>query len=67
MRTPLNAIVGMNDLLRDTSLNSEQAEMVKAMHEASQSMLKLIENVLDIPRSRPARSISKKPISTCIA
>jgi two-component system sensor histidine kinase RpfC len=50
MRTPLNAIVGMNDLLRDTQLNSEQSEMVKAMHEASQSMLKLIENVLDISK-----------------
>jgi two-component system sensor histidine kinase RpfC len=50
MRTPLNAIVGMNDLLRDTQLSSEQGEMVKAMHEASQSMLKLIENVLDISK-----------------
>ncbi len=50
MRTPLNAIVGMNDLLRDTPLNSEQGEMVKAMHEASRSMLKLIENVLDISK-----------------
>ena len=50
MRTPLNAIVGMNDLLRDTPLSAEQAEMVKAMHEASQSMLKLIEDVLDISK-----------------
>src|SRR5690242_6952566 len=50
MRTPLNAIVGMNDLLRDTELNTEQAEMVRAMHEASRSMLKLIENVLDISK-----------------
>jgi two-component system sensor histidine kinase RpfC len=50
MRTPLNAIVGMNDLLRDTSLNAEQAEMVRAMHEASQSLLKLIEDVLDISK-----------------
>ncbi|HVQ62214.1 MAG TPA: ATP-binding protein, partial [Burkholderiales bacterium] len=50
MRTPLNAIVGMNDLLRDTPLSSEQSEMVKAMHEASHSMLKLIEDVLDISK-----------------
>jgi len=50
MRTPLSAIIGMNDLLRDTSLNAEQSEMVKAMHEASQSMLKLVENVLDISK-----------------
>src|SRR5437899_3205523 len=50
MRTPLNAIVGMNDLLRDTASNTEQAEMVKAMHEASRSMLKLSEDVRDISK-----------------
>ncbi len=50
MRTPLNAIVGMNDLLRDTALNAEQADMVSAMHMASQSMLKLVEDVLDISK-----------------
>ena len=50
MRTPLNAIIGMNDLLRDTELNADQAEMARAMHEASRSMLKLIENVLDISK-----------------
>jgi two-component system sensor histidine kinase RpfC len=50
MRTPLNAIIGMNDLLRDTPLTPEQAEMARAMHEASRSMLKLVEDVLDISK-----------------
>src|SRR5262249_46387909 len=50
MRTPLNAVIGMNDLLRDTPLNAEQSEMVRAMHEASHSMLQLIEDVLDISK-----------------
>ncbi|HEY6864359.1 MAG TPA: ATP-binding protein [Burkholderiales bacterium] len=50
MRTPLNAIIGMNDLLMDTSLNPEQTEMARAMHDASRSMLKLVEDVLDISK-----------------
>jgi len=66
MRTPLSAIIGMNDLLRDTALNTEQGEMVKAMREASQSMLKLIGTCSTSPRSRPAKSTSRRLILTCM-
>jgi two-component system, sensor histidine kinase RpfC len=50
MRTPLNAIIGMSDLLSDTQLNVEQGEMVRSMYDASRSMLKLVEDVLDISK-----------------
>src|SRR5262249_48625401 len=35
MRTPLNAIVGMADLLRDTSLTREQADMLQTLRSSS--------------------------------
>jgi len=50
MRTPLNAIIGMSDLLRDTSLNREQADMLQTLHGSSQVMLGLVEDVLDFSK-----------------
>jgi signal transduction histidine kinase len=31
MRTPLNAIIGMADLMRDTTLTREQADMLQTL------------------------------------
>jgi len=50
MRTPLNAIIGMSDLLRDTPLNREQADMLQTVHGSSQVMLGLVEDVLDFSK-----------------
>jgi len=50
MRTPLNAIIGMSDLLRDTPLNREQADMLQTMRGSSQVMLGLVEDVLDFSK-----------------
>ena len=50
MRTPLNAIIGMSDLLRDTSLNREQADMLQTLRGSGKLMLGLVEDVLDFSK-----------------
>jgi two-component system sensor histidine kinase RpfC len=50
MRTPLNAIIGMADLLRDTALTREQADMLQTLRSSSHIMLGLVEDVLDFSK-----------------
>lgn len=50
MRTPLNAIIGMSDLLRDTPLNREQADMLQTLRGSGRLMLGLVEDVLDFSK-----------------
>lgn len=50
MRTPLNAIVNMGGLLRDTPLNREQIDMLQTLAGSSQVLLGLVEDVLDFSK-----------------
>lgn len=50
LRTPLNGVIGVGDLLRETKLNFEQKELVNTMHSSANTLLELIENVLDIAK-----------------
>jgi len=50
LRTPLNGVIGVGDLLRETKLNYEQKELVNTMHSSANTLLELIENVLDIAK-----------------
>lgn len=47
VRTPLNAIVGLTDLLRNTGLGDEQREYVDLLQRSAGNLQGLIENVLD--------------------
>ena len=50
LRTPLNGVIGMGDLLRETNLSYEQRELVGTLHSSANTLLELIENVLDIAK-----------------
>ena len=50
MRTPLNAIIGMADLLRDTALTPEQADMLQTLRGSSRLMLAQVDDVLDFSK-----------------
>lgn len=50
IRTPLNAIIGMSYLLLDTRLDNEQDEYVKILKNASNILLGLITDILDLAK-----------------
>lgn len=57
LRTPLNGVIGMGDLLRETKLSFEQHELVNSMHSSANTLLDLIENVLDISKIEAGKLI----------
>jgi two-component system sensor histidine kinase/response regulator len=50
IRTPMNAIIGMNYLLRKTSLNPKQADFVHKVEDSSRNLLRIIDDILDFSK-----------------
>ncbi len=50
VRTPLNGVLGMADLLRDTPLTAEQTTYVSAIRTSGEALLTLIDEILDFSR-----------------
>jgi PAS domain S-box-containing protein len=64
VRTPLNGILGMADLLLDTPLTPEQATYAKAMKTSGETLLSLIEEILDFSKIESGRlDIEARPFA----
>jgi two-component system, sensor histidine kinase len=50
LKTPINAILGMSDLLKLTQLNHEQIDYVEIMETSTKFLQKLISDILDISK-----------------
>jgi PAS domain S-box-containing protein len=51
IRTPLNGIIGMTDLLLDTSLSGEQQEFAETVKSSGATLLQLINDILDFSKA----------------
>lgn len=57
LRTPLNGVIGMSDLLLETSLNEEQIGLARIIQASAHTLLELIENILDISKIEAGRLV----------
>ncbi|RNA64233.1 response regulator [Prosthecochloris sp. ZM_2] len=62
IRTPLNGIIGMTDLLLDTSLDSRQHRYAQTIKKSTSSLLRLVDDLLMIarPESRASGTGEKR-------
>jgi PAS domain S-box-containing protein len=50
LRTPMNGVLGMAELLIDSELNVEQRDHARAIRESGESLLVLLNDILDLSR-----------------
>ena len=55
LRTPMNGIVGMQELIRGTLLTGEQRDYLDSAQESAQSLLTLLNAILDLSKLESGR------------
>ena len=55
IRTPMNGVVGLADVLRQSSLTPYQADLVETMRESSFALLSIIDDLLDFSKIEAGR------------
>lgn len=50
IRTPMNAVLGLTELLLDSSLNSEQRRQLEMVRDAGEVLLTLLNDILDLSK-----------------
>ncbi|MEL7297006.1 MAG: ATP-binding protein [Pseudomonadota bacterium] len=50
IRTPLNGILGMTEVLSDTTLSAEQHDMLSTVNASGRSLLTIVNDILDISK-----------------
>lgn len=58
LRTPMNAVLGMMDLLAESQLSSRQVEYVNVARSSGEGLLSLIEDILDFSKNDAGKLVT---------
>jgi len=62
LRTPMNSVIGMSELMSDTSLTSQQSEYLRILDGSASSLMQVISDLLDVSRiEKNTLSLNSKP------
>jgi PAS domain S-box-containing protein len=65
IRTPLNGVLGMTGLLSETRLNDEQRDYIRLIRASGDTLLRLIDDVLDFSKIESGRmTLESVPVET---
>lgn len=60
IRTPMNGIVGLSRVLKETKLNYEQSQYVKAIIQSSENLMVIINDILDFSKIEAGKVLIDK-------
>ena len=69
IRTPMNGVIGMTTLLLDTNLTAEQRDFVEIVRSSSESLLTIINDILDFTKIESGKiELERQPftVRTCV-
>jgi PAS domain S-box-containing protein len=61
IRTPMNGVIGMNQLLLDTDLTHEQRHYIEVARSSGQTLLTLIDDILDLSKIEAGKMALARP------
>ncbi len=65
IRTPMNGVIGMIDLLAETSLDIEQKDYVQTIRRSSETLLTILNDILDLSKIEAGKmALNEAPVVT---